>query len=159
MGGTAHHIFFDGTTYRIFFDDVAKVYDELNFELAPEIYDALDAANEETKSARANDLFSYAALNQICPKFTLNTTRRDIRKSSLRFYARATKMFCANSWRKLFGLKEFSLTTELSYLGLASIFAVNTLPLADELEDISVAEFRKKTAKTLYRIQHRRLYR
>ena len=58
---------------------------------APEIYDALDAANEETKarstekfsvsnvpveqlanpkqkkSARANDLFSYADLNQICP--------------------------------------------------------------------------------------------
>jgi len=56
---TTHHVSFDRSAANVFFDDVAKVYDDPTFELAPESYDALDAANDES-AARASQAFTQA---------------------------------------------------------------------------------------------------
>ena len=56
---TTHHIFFDGMAYKVIFDDVAKVYADPDFKFEPESYDALDAANDETK-ARSTEIFTQA---------------------------------------------------------------------------------------------------
>lgn len=45
--------------YKAFFDDVEKFYDDPNVELESEIYDALDAANDELK-ARSTEKFLQA---------------------------------------------------------------------------------------------------
>ena len=54
-----HHIFFDGMAYKALFDDVAKFYADPAAELEPESYDALDAANDESK-ARSSEIFTQA---------------------------------------------------------------------------------------------------
>ncbi|MBO4400577.1 MAG: amino acid adenylation domain-containing protein [Selenomonadaceae bacterium] len=56
---TTHHVSFDRTAANVFFSDVAKAYADPAAELAPENYDALDAANDETK-ARATETFAQA---------------------------------------------------------------------------------------------------
>ena len=56
---TAHHIFFDGTAYKALFDNVAKVYEDPDASLAPESYDALDAATDEMQ-ARSTESFAQA---------------------------------------------------------------------------------------------------
>ena len=56
---TTHHVCFDRSAANVFFADVAKVYDDPTTELTPESYDALDAANDETK-ARSTENFLQA---------------------------------------------------------------------------------------------------
>ncbi len=56
---TTHHVCFDRSAANVFFADVAKAYADPDTELAPESYDALDAANDETK-ARASESFVQA---------------------------------------------------------------------------------------------------
>ena len=56
---TTHHVSFDRSAANIFYADVAKAYADPNAELAPENYDALDAANDESK-ARSTEAFSRA---------------------------------------------------------------------------------------------------
>ena len=56
---TTHHVCFDRSAANVFFADVAKVYADPDTELEPESYDALDAANDETK-ARASESFAQA---------------------------------------------------------------------------------------------------
>ena len=54
-----HHVLFDGVSRRSLYDDIAKAYADLDAKLAPESYDALDVANDETK-ARSSEKFSQA---------------------------------------------------------------------------------------------------
>ena len=54
-----HHIIFDGVSRKALYDDIAKFYAEPNAELAPENYDALDVANDESK-ARLTENFAQA---------------------------------------------------------------------------------------------------
>ncbi|MBR3747150.1 MAG: AMP-binding protein, partial [Selenomonadaceae bacterium] len=56
---TTHHVSFDRSAANVFFADVAKFYDDPAAEFAPESYDALDAANDETE-ARLTETFTQA---------------------------------------------------------------------------------------------------
>ena len=54
---TTHHIAFDGTAYKILFNDIAAAYS--GEEIIPESYDSIDFANAET-AARAQKIFDDA---------------------------------------------------------------------------------------------------
>ena len=54
-----HHIIFDGVSHKAFYDDIAKIYADPDAEIAPESYDALDVANDESQ-ARSTENFAQA---------------------------------------------------------------------------------------------------
>ena len=56
---TTHHVIFDRSAANAFFNDVAKAYENPAVELAPETYDALDAASDEA-TARTTETFAQA---------------------------------------------------------------------------------------------------
>ena len=56
---TTHHVSFDRSAANIFFDDVAKFYENLDADISAESYDAIDAANDEIK-ARSTEIFTQA---------------------------------------------------------------------------------------------------
>ena len=56
---TTHHVIFDRSAANAFFSDVAKAYENPAVELAPESYDALDAASDEA-TARTTETFAQA---------------------------------------------------------------------------------------------------
>lgn len=56
---TTHHVSFDRSAANIFFADVAKFYENPDAEIAPESYDAFDAANDEIK-LRSTENFTRA---------------------------------------------------------------------------------------------------
>lgn len=54
-----HHIIFDGVSRKALYDDIEKIYADVDAELTPESYDALDVADDETQ-ARLTENFAQA---------------------------------------------------------------------------------------------------
>ena len=166
-----HHIFFDGMAYKAFFDDVTKIYNDPAAEISTESYDALDAANDENK-ARSTETFTQAkswyektfggieveALplpdrNDEESSFDTFMKTFPLNYSTLRSFCKTNKISASALTVGVYTNQQESLFSTIYHgrdertKNIVGMF-VNTLPLAVELENISVAEFLKKTADT-----------